>query len=152
MKRYWKLLLVPANQLDFEHFHKWTNFPYWITATDVVDHLLSLDPEFKQTYQILNNVHITLQHKDWNNYNAAFWHLEGCSEEMHSTTIKVLQEHHEEIRHTFLTTYTNGALVGSNNKIKIIKRVSYGYRSFFRFRIRILYAFRVKTKKVLITK
>ncbi|KRL02278.1 ISL3 family transposase [Liquorilactobacillus capillatus] len=151
LKRYWKLLLVPSDQLDFEHFHKWTNFPYWITATDVVHKLLSLDTELKQTYSILNHVRIAIQHKSWSNYNAAFWNIKSCSEEM-SSTITMLQTHHKEIHNTFITQYSNGPLEGTNNKIKAIKRASFGYRSFFRFRTRVLYIFRIHTKKVLITK
>ncbi|KRN06328.1 hypothetical protein FD15_GL001530 [Liquorilactobacillus sucicola DSM 21376 = JCM 15457] len=141
-------MLVPAGQLDFEHFHKWTNFSYWITATDVVHQLLSLDPELKKTYEILNHVQTAIQHRDWNNYNASFWGAEDCSEEMKST----IKMHHKKIHHTFITQYSNGPLEGSNNKIKTIKRASFGYRSFFRFRIRVLYAFRIKTKRALITK
>ncbi|WP_165758556.1 transposase, partial [Lentilactobacillus parakefiri] len=48
--------------------------------------------------------------------------------------------------------YTNGPLEGSNNKIKDIKRTGFGYRNFFRFRLRVLFAFRVHTKRALITK
>ncbi|ARJ51637.1 hypothetical protein B5P37_10105 [Staphylococcus lutrae] len=33
---------------------------------------------------------------------------------------------------------TNGPIEGINNKIKLIKRVSYGYRNFYNFRNRIL--------------
>ncbi|WCJ52377.1 transposase [Lentilactobacillus buchneri] len=40
----------------------------------------------------------------------------------------------------------------SNNKIKVIKRTGFGYRNFFRFRLRLLFAFRVHTKRALITK
>lgn len=29
LKRYWKLLLVPREQLDYEHFFKWIYFPYY---------------------------------------------------------------------------------------------------------------------------
>ncbi|EJF00437.1 transposase IS204/IS1001/IS1096/IS1165 family protein [Liquorilactobacillus mali KCTC 3596 = DSM 20444] len=133
LKRYWKLLLVPSEQLDFEHFHKWTNFPYWITATDVVHNLLSLDSELKQTYEVLNHVRTAIQHKDWNNYNAAFWKAEDFSEEM-SSTIEMLQTHHGEIHNTFITQYSNGPLEGSNNKIKAIKRASFGYHNFFKLR------------------
>ncbi|KRM95284.1 transposase IS204 IS1001 IS1096 IS1165 family protein [Liquorilactobacillus aquaticus DSM 21051] len=85
LKRYWKSLLVPSEQLDFEHFHKWTNFPYWIAATDVVHNLLSLDSELKQIYEVLNHVRTAIQHKGWNNYNTACWKAEGFSEEMNST-------------------------------------------------------------------
>ncbi|WP_412990450.1 hypothetical protein ACLJJ6_07560 [Pediococcus siamensis] len=41
------------------------------------------------------------------------------------------------MQHTFLMTYTNGPLGISNNKSKIIKRVSNEYRSFSRFRTRV---------------
>ena len=34
--------------------------------------------------------------------------------------------------------YSNGPLEGFNNKIKLLKRVSYGYSSFSNFRLRIL--------------
>ena len=34
--------------------------------------------------------------------------------------------------------YSNGPLEGFNNKIKLLKRVSYGYFSFSNFRLRIL--------------
>ncbi|WP_162257011.1 transposase, partial [Loigolactobacillus rennini] len=151
LKRYWKLLLIPHEQLDFEHFHKWTYFPYWITAKDIVTRLLKLDPVLKQTYTVLNHVQTALKDKDWPNYNAAFWHTAGCSEEM-LRTLQILQTHHDAIRNTLMTSYSNGPLEGTNNKIKAIKRASFGFRSFFKFRIRVLYVFRIQTKKVLITK
>ncbi|EOS8059541.1 transposase, partial [Enterococcus hirae] len=48
--------------------------------------------------------------------------------------------------------YSNGALEGTNNKIKVIKRVAYGYRNFHNFRARIYLIqdliFQVKQKPV----
>ena len=35
--------------------------------------------------------------------------------------------------------YTNGRIEGMNNKIKVLKRVSFGFRNFRRFRNRIFY-------------
>ncbi len=35
-------------------------------------------------------------------------------------------------------TISNGPLEGINNKIKVLKRISYGYKSFYNFRLRIL--------------
>ena len=37
--------------------------------------------------------------------------------------------------------YTNGFTEGTNNKIKVIKRVGYGYKNFSFFRKRLLYIF-----------
>nr|WP_084167246.1 transposase [Gemella cuniculi] len=34
--------------------------------------------------------------------------------------------------------FSNGTLEGFNNKIKLLKRISYGYSSFYHFRLRIL--------------
>ena len=36
---------------------------------------------------------------------------------------------------------SNGIIEGSNNKIKVVKRVSYGYGDFYHLRNRILYIF-----------
>ena len=36
---------------------------------------------------------------------------------------------------------SNGKIDGSNNKIKIIKRISYGYSDFYHLRNRIIYIF-----------
>ncbi|WCJ52842.1 transposase [Lentilactobacillus buchneri] len=59
---------------------------------------------------------------------------------------------HKLITGAVIHHYTNGPLEGSNNKIKVIKRTGFGYRNFFRFRLRVLFAFRVHTKRALITK
>jgi len=45
---------------------------------------------------------------------------------------------HNEILNCFDHRYTNGFLEGKNNRIKVIKRVAYGYRNVANFRQRIL--------------
>lgn len=44
-----------------------------------------------------------------------------------------------EILNSFKTKYTNGCMEGKNNKIKVLKRVSFGFRNFDNFRTRILH-------------
>lgn len=46
----------------------------------------------------------------------------------------------DEIINSFLYPFTNGFLEGKNNRIKVIKRMSYGFRNFERFRNKILSA------------
>jgi transposase len=36
------------------------------------------------------------------------------------------------------TNYTNSFIEGLNNKIKVIKRISFGYRTFIHFKARIM--------------
>lgn len=45
----------------------------------------------------------------------------------------------KEILNAFTVPYTNGYTEGCNNRIKVMKRVSYGMPSFSRFRTRILH-------------
>lgn len=52
--------------------------------------------------------------------------------------IKALENWKEEILNYFESGFTNGVTEGFNNRIKVIKRVSYGYRNFGNFRKRIL--------------
>lgn len=58
-----------------------------------------------------------------------------------SKSSATLRTHKQEIYNSFkYTTYTNGPVEGTNNKIKVIKRTDYGFRNFFNFRVRILLA------------
>jgi len=60
------------------------------------------------------------------------------------TALKTLRKHLPRIKHTFMYPYSNGALERSINKVKVIKRVAYGYRNFQNFRCRILIRFKAK--------
>ena len=44
----------------------------------------------------------------------------------------------KQLTNAFLLPYSNGYTEGTNNKIKVLKRISYGLRHFGRFRVRIL--------------
>ena len=58
------------------------------------------------------------------------------------TAIKTLRKYKRQIKNTmYYNGLSNGPLEGINNKIKVIKRISYGYRSFCNFRDKILLVF-----------
>jgi len=52
----------------------------------------------------------------------------------------MLRDWRQEILNYFDHRYTNGFVEGKNNRIKVIKRVAYGYRNNANFRLRILLA------------
>ena len=54
------------------------------------------------------------------------------------TTVKTLLEFLPYIKNTFTTKYHNGYIEGNNNFIKVIKRIAFGFRSFRRFKARIM--------------
>ena len=54
------------------------------------------------------------------------------------TSIKTLTEFLPYIKNTFENNYNNGFIEGNNNFIKVIKRIAFGFRSFRRFKARIM--------------
>ena len=55
-----------------------------------------------------------------------------------SKAINTMKKHKECMLNAVKYEYSNGPLEGFNNKIKLLKRVSYGYSSFSNFRLCIL--------------
>ena len=49
-----------------------------------------------------------------------------------------LSKHLPHVLEMMKTHYTNGVIEGINNQIKVIKRIAFGYRSFYHFKARIL--------------
>jgi transposase len=60
------------------------------------------------------------------------------------TALKTLCKHLPRIKPTFMYRYSNSALEGSINKIKVIKRIAYGYQNFQNFSCPILISFKAK--------
>ena len=54
------------------------------------------------------------------------------------TSISTLLEFLPFIKNTFNTNYHNGFIEDNNNFIKVIKRIAFGFRSFKRFKARIM--------------
>ncbi len=47
------------------------------------------------------------------------------------TALKTLTHYQDYVKNTIKTPYTNGVLEGINNNVKVIKRIAFGYRSFY---------------------
>ena len=51
---------------------------------------------------------------------------------------KTYQHWYVEIKHSLEVPYSNGPTEGFNNKIKTLKRISFGFRNFTNFKARIM--------------
>ena len=54
------------------------------------------------------------------------------------TSIKSLKKYLEYIKNAFTTSYHNGYVEGNNNFIKVLKKIAFGFRSFTKFKARIM--------------
>ncbi|SNV76718.1 ISL3 family transposase [Staphylococcus simiae] len=139
-KRYWKLVLKPTEDLELYEYNKVPLFKEWKTQKGIVTYLLDQDDTLKETYEVINNLRHDLKHSQFNSFKQTIEQLKLS--DLHpslKTAIKTLKKHACFIEHTFnYINLTNGPIEGINNKIKLIKRTSFGYGNYNHLRNRIL--------------
>ena len=137
LKRFWKLLLKDINKLNI------TNRPYIhlfkrpFTQKDIVDELLSYDETLNLAYQTIQAMRYYFKHKM---KDAFFKKIHGLDKQLPQwfrEKFHVFIKYKKGIENALLLPFSNGQTEGLNNKIKVIKRISFGYRNFYHLRDRI---------------
>ena len=137
LKRYWKLLLLPKVKLISTHFRSYPCFKGFITQKEIVEHILDFDYSFRLIYDLIQSILFAIREKNFNTLKTILQEFkydefgEICSKIKASISTAI--KHLEKIKNTLNTNYNNGKIEGINNKIKVIKRISYGHRSFDNF-------------------
>lgn len=138
LKRYWKNILKSRFELNSSSWKKYPCFKELTTEQDIVDYLVSLDSELEETYQVYQDLLYALQNNNLSvletTLNMKYNNISGYMK----TSIKTLKGYLEYIKNTFTTNYHNGYVEGNNNFIKVLKRIAFGFRSFTRFKARIM--------------
>lgn len=137
LKRYWKILQKKEEDLNCIYFRKWVYFKRFQCEESVCKYMLSLDNQLKQSYEFAQGFNQALRN---NNIDRIKWLIKqyrGSVSSYMETSITTLDENLPYIENTCNSIYTNGVMEGTISRIKLIKRVAYGYRSFSNFRKRI---------------
>ena len=138
LKRYWRLILKDRDELDFSKWNKYTCFNSLMTQVDVVNYLINTNEELKQTYLIYQEILYSFKNKDFKKLKQTLSNANSKISNYIKTSIKTLLEFLPYIKNTFENEYHNGFIEGNNNFIKVIKRIAFGFRSFKRFKARIM--------------
>ena len=147
-KRYWKLILKSRDELDSSKWKRFTCFKNLMTTTDVVDFLIDLDNELKETYWVYQNLLYAFKKNNFDLLSKILNKQNNYISPYMKTSIKTLLEFLPYIKNTFNNNYHNGFIEGNNNFIKVIKKIAFGFRSFKRFKARIMICKGlIKTKK-----
>ena len=138
LKNYWKNILKSRFELECSSWKRYKCFKDLTTEQDIVDYLVSLDKEVEETYQVYQDLLYAFQNNNINvledTLNAKY---DNISDYM-ITSIKTIKSYVNYIKNTFNTKYHNGYIEGNNNFIKVLKRIAFGFRSFTRFKARIM--------------
>ena len=124
-----------------------------ILKTDVREQLLNIHPEFKQAY-ILKELFLDLLH--YSTYEYAKAEIEEWISICEKSELEEFEEAAKTIKNwlpyivnSFIDErFSNGYTEGLNNKIKVIKRVAFGYRNFRFFRLRLMYILNGKIRGI----
>lgn len=138
LKNYWKNILKSRFELDCSSWKRYKCFKELTTEQDIVDYLVSLDKEFEETYQVYQDLLYAFQNNNINVLEDTLNTKYNNISEYMITSIKTIKSYVNYIKNTFNTKYHNGYIEGNNNFIKALKRIAFGFRSFTRFKARIM--------------
>ena len=121
-----------------------------MTEIDVVNYILDQSIELKTTYYKYQELLQSIKNKNYDDFIYAIYSVDTSISDYMKTSIKTLIEFKDKIYNTFTNNYHNGFIEGNNNFIKVLKRIAFGFRSFRRFKARIMICkglVKINTKK-----
>ena len=132
----WRLILKNENELSNEKKYS----PYFkkeISQKDMVTYMINTDKTLKATYECYQGIINSIQERDFNKFKAIIQNVnENISGKM-KQAIKLYNENLKYIENSFKCDINNGVIEGTNNLIKALKRIAFGYRKFDHFVSRI---------------
>lgn len=140
LKNYWKLLLKDGSKLSTyrEHYHRC--FKKNISESEIIDYLVGKDADLSRAYDIYQNITYAIRNKDYSLFKKHLQDSLKLADGYILTSLKTFKEYLPFIDNSLKYTYSNGPLEGFNNKVKLIKRIAFGFRSFVNLRNRVLIA------------
>lgn len=155
LKKHWKLMNKYTFSLSLRHFYDY-KLRHRITPREIVDMARQTHPDLKKAIDLKDTFHealSTMTRDEATTFIDEFIHqLRHSRVPELRNVIKTFRNWKQEIINAFpvinprtgeiLEPALNNAVIeGFNNKIKVIKRVSYGFRNFWNFRRKIMTAF-----------
>lgn len=140
------LLRKYSNEIDWFTYSKRYKNGHMVEILnyDIREQLLSINDELKRGYQLKELFLDIIKHSNYKNalQELELW-IELCKESEIEEFIEAsnaINNWIEYIVNSFIDKrFSNGYTEGLNNKIKVIKRVGFGYKDFWFFRKRLLY-------------
>lgn len=138
LKYYWKLLQMYQDDLDDKNEYYSSHFHTYLTQAEIVEFLINDNPVLKENYYIYQSILKAIKYRDYKCFitiiNTKYKYISDYMKKVLNTYIKFKSF----IFNSFKYKFDNGVIEGTNNLIKCIKRIAFGYRSFYHFKTRIL--------------
>ena len=138
LKNHWKLLQKYEDDLDNKKKLYSNYFKKEITLYEIVQYLINTNPIIKETYNIYQGIIKSIKNKDSSLFIKIIEGSHNNISDYMKTALKTYKKYKSNIINSLKYDYNNGLVEGTNNLIKCIKRISFGFKSFSHFKTRIL--------------
>lgn len=136
LKDYWKLIV--KNELDLSDKKQYSkHFKKEISQKEIVQFLINTDSTLKATYACYQGVISSLKNNDFNKFKSIIFYLNKNISDNMKKVLKLYRENINYIENSFKYDINNGIIEGTNNLIKCIKRIAFGYKKYSHFIARI---------------
>ena len=137
LKSYWKLIVKNENDLsNKKEYSKY--FQKEISQQEIVTYLINTNKTLKETYDCYQGLINAIKNKDINKFKLIIAHPNRFISDKMKQALKLYRQYEKYIENSFKYDINNGVIEGTNNYIKCIKRIAFGYRRFDHFKARIL--------------
>ena len=132
LKDYWKLIVKNEDDLSEEkryskHFHK------EISQKEIVQFIINTDKFLKATYECYQGLIHSLKSKDFYKFKSIVLHPNKDVSDKMKQALNIYKENLKYIENSFKYDINNGIIEGTNNLIKCLKRIAFGYRRYDHF-------------------
>lgn len=136
LKDYWKLIVKNENDLSEDRKYS-KHFKKEISQKDIVQYLINTDKTLRTTYECYQGIINSLKEKDFNKFKSIIYHSNKDISDKMNQALKLYRENIKYIENSFKYDINNGIIEGTNNLIKCLKRIAFGYRKYDHFIARI---------------
>ena len=129
LKNYWKLILKNEEELsEKKEYSKY--FKKEISSKEIVTYLVNTDETFKATYECYQGLLKAIKNKDIEKFENIVYHSSNKISKDMKKVLELYRENFDIVTNSLKCDINNGIIEGKNNLIKVIKRISFGYRKF----------------------
>lgn len=136
LKDLWKLII--KNENDLQNKKKYSkHFRKEISQADMVSYMINTDYTLKADYNCYQGVINSLKEKDFDKFKQIINHPNNNLSIKMKKALKLYKDNIKYIENSFKHDINNGIIEGTNNLIKTIKRIAFGYKRYDHFIARI---------------
>lgn len=146
LKRYWKLILKNFSDLNSSKFNKYVHFKEFKSLSTLVEDSINCKQCLKDTYDAYQIILSDIKNKNFRDLKIHLQSFKDIISDGMKTSFNTLVENIEYVENALIYAYSNGYTEGTNNYIKTLKKVAFGYKSYYHFRNRILITFNLREK------